>query len=126
MFYLEWLWNALIMSVIAGAACAIAMRNHLHADQKVIRNNSNALFFFSLQELHTSVLLPHSLVENTQSSCFADYQISPLYDHNRHKEACIGRIFQNFSPFVGLQNKLHLKGYYNLIFDLLILNWTKN
>ncbi len=52
--------------------------------------------------------LRHSLAEDRKSSCFADNQISPLYDNDGDKESSVAGQFKFFTLLVRLKIKLHI------------------
>ena len=44
----------------------------------------------------------HALLEERQSSCLTDDQISPLHNHNRDEESCVAGVLQLLTLGVGL------------------------
>lgn len=50
----------------------------------------------------------HALLEQRQTSCFTDEQISPLHDHNADEESRVAGKLQFFSLFITLKSVISI------------------
>jgi hypothetical protein len=50
-------------------------------------------------------------MDNGIPPCFADNQISPLYNHDGHKESCVASVLQLFPVTVCLQKEQYAFKY---------------